>query len=313
MTEYYQKSKKSDCVLIIPIYHPDRKWNECLRMLKKQKDVHFDVYIVDSGSDIKTYKKDLAGLSYEMVKTTPDQFNHGRTRQEAAEACKGYPFLVYMTQDAILADEYTIRNLLDAFDDPKVGCAYGRQLPHKDATILAARARAFNYPSESRVKKLEDASQLGIKVPFISDTFAAYRPEALRQVGGFPSDVILGEDNYVAAKMVLAGWYNAYCAEAKVYHSHNYTILQEFRRYFDTGAFHAMEPWIRGSFGQAEGEGVRFVLAELIYLMKHKPFLVPSTFLRDGCKFLGYKLGMNYRRLPASVRRKCSMTKRYWK
>lgn len=40
--------------------------------------------------------------------------------------------------------------------------------------------------------------------------------------------------------MVLAGWYNAYCAEAKVYHSHNYTILQEVRRYFDTGAFHAM-------------------------------------------------------------------------
>ena len=174
MTEYYQKSKKSDCVLIIPIYHPDRKWNECLRMLKKQKDVHFDVYIVDSGSDMKTYKKDLAGLSYEMVKTTPDQFNHGRTRQEAAEACADYPFLVYMTQDAIPADEYTIRNLLDAFDDTKVGCAYGRQLPHKDATVLAARARAFNYPAESRVKKLEDVSQLGIKVPFISDTFAAY-------------------------------------------------------------------------------------------------------------------------------------------
>ena len=70
---------------------------------------------------------------------------------------------------------------------------------------------------------------------------------------------------------------------------------------------------IRGSFGLAEGEGVRFVRAELVYLMKHKPLLVPSTFLRDGCKFLGYKLGMNYRRLPVSVRRKCSMTKRYWK
>lgn len=74
-----------------------------------------------------------------------------------AEDCAGYPFLVYMTQDAKLADEYTIRNLLDVFDDPQVGCAYGRQLPHKDATVLAARARAFNYPSESRVKKLEDA------------------------------------------------------------------------------------------------------------------------------------------------------------
>lgn len=158
MTGYLQKSGSADCVVIIPIYHPDWKWNECLRMLKKQEDVCFDVYIINSGSDYRTYEKDLFGLSYRIVKTTPERFNHGRTRQEAAEDCAGYPFLVYMTQDAKLADEYTIRNLLDAFDDPKVGCAYGRQLPHKDATVLAARARAFNYPSESRVKKLEDAS-----------------------------------------------------------------------------------------------------------------------------------------------------------
>lgn len=300
-------------VIIIPIYHPDEKWNKCLRMLKTQKEVTFDLYIVDSGSDFRTYEDDLKGLSYTIIKTTPDHFNHGRTRQDAAKACKDYDTLIYMTQDAIPANEYAISRLVKVFENPQVGCAYGRQLPHKNATILAARARAFNYPENSRLKSLADAKDLGIKVPFISDTFAAYRTEALFKVGGFPDDVILSEDTYVAAKMVLAGWYNAYCAEAQVYHSHNYTILQEFRRYFDTGAFHTMEPWIRDAFGQAEGEGIRFVLTELFYILLHKPYLLPSVFIRDSFKFIGYRGGMMHKKLPLALKRMCSMNKNYWR
>ena len=296
-----------DCVIIIPIYHPDWKWNECLRMLKKQKGVDFDLYIIDSGSVRVSYEKDLEGLSYHIEKTTPKEFDHGGTREAARVACGNYPLLVYMTQDAIPADEYTIRNLLQAFKDPEVAAAYGRQLPHKDATLLAARARAFNYPAKSRKKTLKDAKALGIKVSFISDTFAAYRPEALAEIGGFPKRVILGEDTYVAAKLVLAGYANYYCAEAKVYHSHNYTIAEEFRRYFDTGAFHAMEPWIRKSFGQAEGEGLRFVIAELVYLLTHKPLFLPSAILRDGAKLIGYKMGLHYKKLPHRMMKKCSM------
>ncbi len=296
-----------DCIIIIPIYHPDWKWNECLQMLKKQKEVDFDLYIIDSGSERASYEKDLEGLSYRIEKTTPQEFDHGGTREAARVACRDYPLLVYMTQDAIPADEWTIKNLLQAFQNPEVGAAYGRQLPHRDATLLAARARAFNYPDKSRKKTLADAKELGIKVSFISDTFAAYRPKALEEIGGFPKRVILGEDTYVASKLVLAGYANYYCAEAKVYHSHNYTIAEEFRRYFDTGAFHAMEPWIRKSFGQAEGEGLRFVFAELAYLLRHKPFLLPSAILRDGAKFMGYKMGMNYSKLPDWIVEKCSM------
>ncbi len=302
-----------DCVIIIPIYHPDWKWNECLQMLKKQEGIDFDLYIIDSGSQFSDYEKDLEGLSYHIEKTTPQEFNHGGTREAARSACVSYPVLVYMTQDAILADKDAIRNLVDVFRDPQVGAAYGRQLPHRDATLLAARARAFNYPEESKKKTLADAGEIGIKVAFISDTFAAYRAEALNEIGGFPKQVILSEDMYVAAKLVLAGYANQYCAEAKVYHSHNYSGPEEFRRYFDTGVFQAKEPWIRETFGQAEGEGIRFVLAELKWLLAHKPLLIPSAIWRDGCKYIGYKMGLHYKKWPLGMRRRCSMMKAYWK
>ena len=257
-------------VVIIPVYHPDKKFNFLLRMLKKQEDVLFDVYIVNSGSDKKQYEKDLDGLSYTMVDIDPSTFNHGGTRRKAAETCEKYSFLVYMTQDAVLADKRSLSNLLKAFADKDVGCADGRQLPNSDATVMAAHARLFNYPDKSQIKQLSDKQRLGIKTVFISDTFAAYRCSALYEIGNFPEHVILSEDTYVATKMVLAGWKVAYCADAKVYHSHNYTIMQEFRRYFDTGVFHAEEPWIRKYFGVAEGEGKRFVLSEVCYLLHHK-------------------------------------------
>lgn len=300
-------------VVIIPVYHPDNKFNSLLRMLKKQEDVLFDVYIVNSGSDKKQYAADLEGLSYTMIDIDSNTFNHGGTRRKAAEACEKYAFLVYMTQDAVLADNYALSNLLKAFEDKDVGCAYGRQLPNPDAGIMAAHARLFNYPDQSQIKQLSDRERLGIKTVFISDTFAAYRSSALFAIGNFPEHVILSEDTYVAAKMVLAGWKVAYCADAKVYHSHNYTIMQEFSRYFDTGVFHAEEPWIRKSFGVAEGEGKRFVLSETRYILAHKPWLIVSMIMRDGMKLLGYRMGISYCFLPRMIVKKVSMMKSYWR
>lgn len=306
-------SSIKDTVIIIPIYHPDKKFNFLLRMLKKQEDVPFDVYIVNSESNKKQYEKDLDGLSYTMVDIDPSTFNHGGTRRKAAETCGKYSFLVYMTQDAVLADKHSLSNLLKAFVDRDVGCAYGRQLPNADAGIMAAHARLFNYPDKSQIKQLSDKQRLGIKTVFISDTFAAYRRSALYEIGNFPEHVILSEDTYVAAKMVLAGWKVAYCADAKVCHSHNYTIMQEFSRYFDTGVFHAEEPWIRKSFGVAEGEGKRFVLSETRYILAHKPWLIVSMIMRDGMKLLGYRMGISYCFLPRMIVKKVSMMKSYWR
>lgn len=56
-------------------------------------------------------------------------------------------------------------------------------------------------------------------------------------MGGFPEDVIGSEDAYVAARMLLGGYAVRYATTAEVYHSHDYSVLEEFRRYFDIGVF----------------------------------------------------------------------------
>jgi rhamnosyltransferase len=177
---------------------------------------------------------------------------------------------------------------------------------------VAAHARLFNYPAESRVVSLADKARLGLKACFMSNSFAAYRVADLQAVGGFPSDVILGEDMSVAARLLMAGKSVAYVADACAYHSHNYSVMQEFRRYFDTGVFHARSPWLLAEFGSASGEGLRFVRSELAYLWRHAPGWIPSALVRTAAKLIGYRLGRLESRWPLWFKRWCTMHKGYW-
>lgn len=297
--------------VIIPIYKPDEKLIHLLNMLKKQTYQPFSLLLIDSGSNGE-YRSFAEELHARVIKIDAAAFDHGGTRQWAVEQSPDADFYVFFTQDAVPVDEYALQRLLAVFDDEKVGCAFGRQLPNADADESAKQARLINYPEDSYIYTIKDAPFHGIKTPFLSDSFAAYRAEALKQINGFPRKVILGEDMFAAAKMLMAGWSKAYVAEAKVYHSHNYTFFQEFKRYFDTGVFHSKEKWLLETFGTAEGAGLRLVVSEIKYLINHNPLKIIPMIIRNGMKFLGYRLGLRYYLLSKGICRSMSMTYRYW-
>lgn len=298
--------------VIIPIYNPGNKFFRLLNMLNKQtcRDLH--VLIIDSGTVSDEYVLNLMSLDATIIRIDSQTFNHGGTRQMGMERCPDADIYVFLTQDAILKDEHSIEYLVKAFDDESIGCAYGRQLPHKDANFFASIARETNYPPESSIRSFDSRTIYGMKTVFISNSFAAYRKSAMEEVGGFPTDTILSEDMYVAAKMLINGWKISYIADACVYHSHNYTIWQEFKRYFDIGVFHEREKWIRNTFGGAESSGFAFVKKELEAIVKKNPLFVFEMVIRDGMKFVGYRLGLNEKLLNNKIKRHISMTKRYW-
>lgn len=286
-----------------------RRWPEAFAMqtVKPTQALVIDSSSTDGSAELARQ----AGFHVHAIPV--EQFNHGATRQLGVEMLAEAEILVFMTQDAVLAAPDALERLLACFADERVGAAYGRQLPHPGAGAAGAHARLFNYPAHGEVKTVADAPRLGIKTAFISNSFAAYRRSALLEAGGFPGNVILSEDTYVAARMLLNGWKIAYCAEAQVFHSHDYGMAQEFRRYFDTGVFHGREPWIRQAFGQPAGEGMRFVRSELRYLLRRRPWLIPSALLRSALKFSGYRLGTLERHWPLWLKRRLSMQAGYWK
>lgn len=295
---------------VIPTYNGKEELRRCLNSLRTQT-VPYDLLLVDSSSTDGTYE--LARQQVKVVERIPSsQFNHGGTRKIMADRYPNYDVYVYLTQDAELAEPDAIARIVAPFDDPEVGASCGRQLPHRDANPLAQHARLFNYPKIPQIKTMADAHRLGIKTAFMSNSFAAYRAEAMRSVAGFPSHVIFGEDMYIAAKMLVAGWKVAYAGDALCLHSHNYTMLEEFERYFDMGVFHAREPWIRQHFGSAGGEGMRYVKSELKFLGARRFYLWPSAIVRNAIKLFGYKLGQQESLFPTGLKRKLSMHKRYW-
>jgi rhamnosyltransferase len=217
-----------------------------------------------------------------------------------------------MTQDAVLTDPDAIVHLLRAFDDPSVAAAYGRQLPRPEAEAIEAHARIFNYPESPQKRDISRRSDLGFKTIFISNSFAAYRRSVLTAVGGFPIDVIFGEDTITAAKLLMAGWKIEYVPQARVFHSHSYSLAQEFKRYFDIGVLHSRESWLVKSFGAATGEGSKFLRSEITYLMNREMARIPASLIRSALKLAGYRLGLIESHIPPPIKSRLSMHHAFW-
>lgn len=297
--------------VIIPTYKPGASFRRLMKKLSTQTYPIEKIIIMNTEQQ---YWKDAliqdVGQA-EVHHITKVEFDHGKTRAMGAAMAKS-DILVYFTQDAVPADDLVVEHLVQAFQDESVGAAYGRQLPNPDCKFIEAYTRGFNYPKNSSVKRKSDLPKLGIKTYFCSNVCSAYRKSVYEKMGGFITRTIFNEDMIMAAHMVQEGYGIAYQADAKVFHSHNYSYTQQFRRNFDLAVSQADHPEIFADIS-SESEGIRLVKKTAAYLMQEKkPWLIPDLILASGFKFLGYKAGQNYKKLPKILIRKFTMNPSYW-
>ncbi len=297
--------------IVIPTFNGGDLWYQVAEGVSKlisNKKIK-KVLIIDSGSTDGTVDIALKH-NFSIHKITSSEFNHGGTRNLGVKLVDS-EIVIFLTQDAIPTKD-CFDNLLASFQDPLVAAAYGRQLPHVNANPIAQHARKFNYGKKSYIADKSSKENMGLKTVFISNSFSAYKSAIFNELGGFANNTILGEDMYFAATAVTAGYKIAYCASASVYHSHNYSFLEEFKRYFDIGVFHHDEKWIRESFGGAGGEGKRFIISEIKFLMRNNLVWIPIACIYNALKIIGYKMGQNYDKLSIETIKKLSMHRRYW-
>ena len=246
-----------------------------------------------------------------VIPIPKEAFDHGGTRKYGATLSNA-DILLFMTQDAIPADEYLIENLLKPYGDPRVSAAYARQIANDSSDIIEEFTRNFNYPKKSYVKSKADLPKMGIKTYFCSNVCASYRNDIYKKLGGFVKKTIFNEDMIMAAGMIEAGYRIAYSPEAKVIHSHRYSYLQQFTRNFDLGVSHNQYPDVFRKI-KSESEGIKLVKKTLQFLIKKKEYLlIPDLILTSGFKYLGYQMGLHYDILPESFVLRCSMNKSYW-
>ncbi len=296
--------------IIIPTFNAENHLPGLLEKLKNQT-VSFELVIIDSSSTDSTLS--IAKQYTDNIITIPQiEFDHGGTRTKVAKTASG-DIIVFLTQDALPYDNQSIEKILEPFKDSKVGAVYGKQLAYDETSLFGKHLREFNYTNTSYIRTLNDKEKYGIKTAFLSDSFAAYRRTALEKANWFKDGLIVGEDSYAGAKILLQDYALAYHADAKVYHSHSYSIIEEFKRYFDIGVFHKREDWILNTFGKAEEEGGKYVKSEFNYILKHHAYhRIPEFFIRNGMKYLGYKLGQRYNSLPIKLVKKLSLHRSWW-
>lgn len=298
--------------LVIPVYNA-RPWLvRLVPAIRALDPASGRVLFIDSSSPDGTGDV-LRAEGFEVHTIPKSEFGHGKTRNLGARMCAEADILIYLTQDAIPESSDLIAALCAPFHDPQAGVAYGRQLPYPEASTASRFSRLFNYPETPRRTVAADISVRGLKALFCSNSCAAYRAQALAQVGGFPEDLPLGEDLAVTGRLLEAGFASIYAPAARVVHSHNYTIAQEFSRYFDIGALLAVDPWLAARRLKSGGEGFRFVKGEISYTIAKGGVLdLLSIVPRTAAKLLGFRLGHRCRSLPPALIRCLSMHHYYW-
>ncbi len=297
--------------VIIPTLNAVNFLPELLVKLNNQSVRPLEILVIDSQSEDATRELAQAGGAtiIDQPRTT---FNHGGTRNAAAEVAAG-DYLVFMTQDALPADEHLLENLIGALDqDEKIAVAYARQVAYAHARPIEKFVRSFNYPETPRTKTADDLDQLGVKTFFCSNTCAAYKRELFFKQDRFRSDTIMNEDMAYAFTSIMNGYKVSYAAAAVVYHSHDYSALQQFRRNVDIGVFFSNNPQL-AVCARNESEGLRYLKEAVAYLLGEGAYLdIIRLFVDAAARFSGYRIGRHYRLLPLSFMRRLSMNRGYW-
>lgn len=297
---------------VIPAYKPGHDLRELVEKLLDQTVRLGRIIIINTDREFFDEKEYLIAPAVDVVHITRHEFDHAGTRDMGLRMSDA-DYVLFMTMDAIPKDNYLVEKLLSGFRRAdNIAVSYARQLPKKDCNRIEQITREFNYPAQSRVQTSDDIKELGIKAYFCSDVCAMYDTSIYRSLGGFKAPAIFNEDMVYAARALDAGYAVSYCADALVYHSHNYTGRQYYRRNFDLGVSQADHPEIFERFN-VKGTGMQLVRKSLAQICRRG---TPADIIRlvyySGMKYLGFRKGKNYHKLSLKSCLKHTSDKEYW-
>lgn len=253
---------------IIPTLNAAGQIDRLLEALLRQALPPEQILVVDSASGDDTIRRAKGYEGVDVVLLEPGTFDHGGTRDMAIRAA-GTPFVTLLTQDALPMDAHWAEELLKPFEDERVAAVCGRQIARPEARAAERAIRDFRYGAQSYAWDKTDLPRLGVRSYLISDVCAAYRRESYLAVGGFEHPILTNEDMLIAADFLNAGYRLAYSAQAKVWHSHDHTLRQEYLRNRRVGEFLVRYRDRLGDTGET-GEGFKLVKQ------------VTQTLLREG-------------------------------
>ncbi len=221
--------------IIIPARDEEANLARCLEAINGQDTgFEYEVIVVDSGSRDKTAQV-AESMGATVIEIGRDSFQHGRTRQMAAERSRG-EYVVCLVADAVPADSRWLGKLVEASSGEGVAGAYSRQVPREGAGPIEAHRLEHrgSFRLEPRIAEIKDMDFWAMtpkqRLDFCEfDDVSACRRRSVMDRFPIP-EVDWAEDLLWAKKVLLAGYKIAYEPESVVRHSHKDDLAHAFKR-----------------------------------------------------------------------------------
>ncbi|HPQ71084.1 MAG TPA: glycosyltransferase [bacterium] len=188
-----------------------------------QRDVAPEVIVVDSGST-----DDTPAIAREFPVTLIElpyaEFSYGRALNRGFAAATA-PVVVSLSAHALPLDRHWLRNLVRPLVDERVAGVVGKTLPHPDCNPFDRRGLLRQYGVERR--HLAEGN-----MPTFSNANSAVR-RAVWAAEPFDESLPYSEDALWARRQMGQGRALVYAPDAAVYHSHNETVAQLRRRFWN--------------------------------------------------------------------------------
>lgn len=274
--------------IICPLYNAEKYIENLDKSFKKQKNVeiHKISYILTESKDNTKQLLDNINANYSII--TRNEFSHSLSREKIAMQSTA-DILVFVTQDVQIIREDWLYNLTKDIVSGAVDACYSRQLCNNNS--IEKYTRESNYPSESKIVSKNDIEKLGLKAFFFSDASSAIKRETFVKLNGYDNkNFPTNEDMYIAYKLVTNGYKIKYCADSEVVHSHNFTLKQQYKRYYDTGVFFKQNNYLnKYKVNQAGGILAKYILKRA---WQDKNWKVLIKFIPNmAARFIGMKMG----------------------
>lgn len=273
--------------IICPLYNAEKYIKNLHQSILKQKnvDIHSVKYALTRSKD-KT-QEILDNYGWEYVLIEPSDFSHSATREMMAKMCTA-DIIVFISQDVIIEKKDWLYWLTKDIADGNCEAAYSRQLASKNN--IEKYTREKNYPEKSFIKTKTDISTLGLNTFFFSDASSAINRKVFEELNYYDGKRFASnEDQYIAHKLIMAGYMIKYCAESEVVHSHDFNFRSLYKRYRDTGEFYRDEPYMN-SYGinSAGADMAKYILKRII---EDKNWEAAIEFIPNmAARFLGMKI-----------------------
>lgn len=301
--------------VVIPVKNGGLDLVRCLDAIARQEvDEEVEVVVVDSGSDDGSVQR-AQRFGARVHQIPAEEFTHGGARNLGIALARG-EIVVFTTQDAYAADETWLAALTAPLrrGDEQVAGVYGRQLPH-DAAIPSERFFLdFLYGADPRTQRLASPERLSFEATLFSNVNAA-APRAVLERFAFADDLVMSEDQEWSRRVLLAGLEIVYEPRAVVRHSHAYSLVGAFRRFFDSGAS-ARRAYVSDAWKSRDAlrrAGARYALGEVAWLWRTgRRRWLPYAAVYESAKYAGLQLGLRHERIPRVVKKRLSGLPAHW-